>query len=270
MQQVQSSIAAPAEIQQIASKYKMGAIGNEFGHNTQLAQARRRGGYVLLVFALLLCLFGLASMAGGAAGWVFILIAIFPGGFSLYCFSWASGLENKAIKVYLNEKGFIYKDGNNAAQPFRWDQITQVWRNVIRVYRQGASKNSAPIRIMHAYTIQRADGYKVTLNDDISLMEIVGDVISKQTTKVLLPLAQESYAKGDTVSFGPLSLNQQGLIKDQNVLPWQQIEAVDTQDGTVRVKRQGKWSNWGDANKIPNLFVFLNLTESILQQRNGG
>lgn len=53
MQQVQSSIAVPAEIQQIASKYKMGVIGNEFGHNTQLARVRRRGGYMLLVFALL-------------------------------------------------------------------------------------------------------------------------------------------------------------------------------------------------------------------------
>jgi hypothetical protein len=68
MQAVQPSIAAPAEIQQIAGTYKMGSIEYDFGPNTSLASARRRGGYMMMVMTLIFCLIGLASMSGGAAG----------------------------------------------------------------------------------------------------------------------------------------------------------------------------------------------------------
>ncbi|HEY7416639.1 MAG TPA: SHOCT domain-containing protein [Ktedonobacteraceae bacterium] len=264
MQTFQKSIAAPAEIQRVADTYKMGTISNEFGPNFALVRVRRTGGYMMLGMAGVLCLCGLASMAGGAAGWVIIIIGILPALAGIAFFAWASGLEHKAARLYLCEQGFIYKDGANAAQPFRWDQITQVWRNVIRVYQKNSlGQDDSLLRIMHSYTVERKDGYKITLNDAFSAVEVVGRVISEKTTLILLPAARESYARGETVGFGPVALNQQGLIKGSNVLPWQQIEAIDTKDGYVRTQRNGKWVHLEDISKIPNLAVFLALADSI-------
>ncbi|QBD80045.1 hypothetical protein EPA93_30305 [Ktedonosporobacter rubrisoli] len=261
MQSDQTSLGVPTEIEQMARKHTMGSVRNIFGSNTYLAHARRRGGFVMLGTALVFCLIGIACMAGGAAGWVFIIIALIPLGLSPLFFSWASRLEKSAIRLYLYKDGFIYYGRDHTAQPFRWDQITAVWRHVIRLYRNGSY-----IRTMYLFIIQRKDGLKIELNDDLGAIEIVGDTISEQTTRILLPPAMEQVMKGQTISFGPLSLKRQELSKGGQVLPCQQIEAVDLHEGFVRVKRWGKWSNLEEMRKVPNVMVFLNLAETFLKQ----
>jgi len=37
---------------------------------------------------------------------------------------------SKTAQYYLCDRGFIGKMGNTAVQPFRWDQIPAIWRQV--------------------------------------------------------------------------------------------------------------------------------------------
>lgn len=276
MQAVQPSIAAPAEIQQVASKYKMGAIAREFGPNTYLAGARRRGGYTMLVLALVFCLIGLASMAGGAAGWVFIIIALLPGIIGLVFLSQASNIENNIVKIYLCEKGLIHKDHSQAAQPFRWDQISSVVRSVKITVMYGSRQMPPPVIVKITYTIHRVDGYKFLLDNTISGFDLLHLRVENEVKQIQLPAAIQSYTNGQTVNFGSLSLNQQGISKGNEYLPWQQIEAVkyeitDSQE-VVMVKKQGAWLNWAKVttSTISNLAVFLALADYALKQQGRG
>lgn len=251
--QTLQQVAAPAEIQQIASTYKMGGIRALHG------PARLRNAWLFILFLAL----GLLITAGGlsASNVLGLLMGI---AFCVYGFVilFQGRSLHRNIKIYICEHGFIYAHANEAAQPFRWDQITKVWRKVTVVlsrYREMSRTDST-------YTIERKDGYKIILGSDtLADMANLGKTISEQTSTILFPLAVQNYNQGQTVIFDRLSVNKQGLQQDQELIPWQQIEAIDTQSGTLRIKRQGTWKLSLPCPQIPNLFVFLSLTDSILK-----
>lgn len=169
-------------------------------------------------------------------------------------------MKRRDIHVYLCDQGLIYTGARIHPQPFRWDQM-QVWRAVTRY-----SRNGIHTRTTYRYTIQRQDGYRIILQYFVGI-KTLGETISNQITQAVLPQATQAYNAGQTVQFGSLSLNRQGVSNGWNVLPWSQVEAIDVTNGVVSVKRQGGWFRWSKvaASAIPNLFVFLALTNAILK-----
>jgi hypothetical protein len=86
-------------------------------------------------------------------------------------------------------------------------------------------------------------------------------------TKTLLPQVVAAYNAGQTITFGPLSVNRQGLTNILGkLLPWSEITGIDTQSGYIAVRQAGKWLKWSNqpVARIPNAFVFLALVKSLL------
>jgi hypothetical protein len=201
---------------------------------------------------------------GGVLGHVGTPSSVFLGlllavlGIFLVLRSW--NVLKSSLAVYLCEQGLIYSRANVSPQPFRWDQI-QVWRSVTKHYRNGVYTGTTSV-----YTIQRQDGYRVVLSDDLHQIQSLGETICNQVTKWRLPHALQAYQRGETVQFGSLSLNQQGISNGSDLLPWSQIEAIDVKEGVVSVKRRGSWFRWCKvgASAIPNVFVFLALVSAVL------
>src|SRR5581483_645906 len=116
------------------------------------------GGIVFLIIGIVLVAAGLAVMSqssdspfGGiflaAFGVCFVMGAIY---YFLY------GTIYKNWCVYVLEHGFLFKKGNEAVQPFRWDQIEAVWYQVTRHYRNGIYTGTT-----HRYKVRRRDGYEI-------------------------------------------------------------------------------------------------------------
>lgn len=261
MQATQQGTVVPVEIQQIAGTYKMGAVCKEYGPNTQRAKDKSKGGWSMLIFGLVMVVLGIIAIASAATGSVFLLGGL---GFvitGIVYFTQSSSIHSNNVNVYLYEHGFVYSTANQAAQPFRWDQITHVRRNIIHRYRNGVPTGST-----HDYSVRRKDGCEIGLHsNNIADMNKLGNTISEETTRILLPLAVESYNQGQAVVFGSFVVDKQGLKWGQELIPWQHIEAIDTQNGMLRLKRQGTWKPSLPCPQIPNLFVFLSLTDSILK-----
>jgi hypothetical protein len=273
MQVPQQAIAAPAEIQRAAGTYRMGAISAVYGPNMNLVRVNRRGAGGMLLFGLAACILGIASLAGGAAGWVWIILGVAAGGGgSLFFLIRASHVENKNVKIYICEQGLIYKSGESPAEPYRWDQIAAVWRQV-KITHNYASRQINPVPIVRmSYTVERRDGHNFLFDHTISKSDVLYQLISTKVKEILLPQALQDYARGHTLTFGSLALNQQGIIQDQKLLPWNQIEAIDAQidynKEIVRVKQQGTRRNWADVttSTIPNLAVFHALVDYALKK----
>lgn len=180
----------------------------------------------------------------------------------LYCLLY--GVIYKNWRVYVYQHGFVHKKGNQAAQPFRWDQIEAVWYNVIRHYRNGIYTGTT-----HNYRVRRVDGYQIVLNDRFTKVGELGDLVNNQVTAAKLPQVIAAYNAGQTITFGPLSLSTRGIQNASgNLLPWAEIKDVSLQKGYVAVSKAGKWLRWSSrpVREIPNVFLFIALVRNILKK----
>lgn len=174
------------------------------------------------------------------------------------------GVIYKNWGVYVYDRGFVHKKGNQPGQPFRWDQTEAVWYRVTRHYRNGIYMGTT-----HNYRVRRQDGYEIVLNDRFAKVAELGDTVNNQVTGAKMPQVIAAYNAGQTITFGPLSVSRQGIQNASgNLLPWPEITDVSLQNGYVAVSRAGKWLRWSSqpVRNIPNVFLFINMVRFILKK----
>lgn len=260
------TLSMSPEIYQSASAYQLG-LQPDTVYRVTSGRKRIITGIVLIIFSALLAFasVGILSESSTSSDNTVggLLLAIGGAGLiacALYCFLYGTIYKNWCVYVF--EHGFLYKKGNEAVQPFRWDQIEAVWYQVTRHYTNGVYTGTT-----HRYKVRRRDSYEIVLNDRFTKVGQLGETINNQVTKTLLPQVVAAYNAGQTITFGPLSVNRQGLTNILGkLLPWSEITGIDTQSGYIAVRQAGKWLKWSNqpVARIPNAFVFLALVKSLL------
>ena len=100
----------------------------------------------------------------------------------------------------------------------------------------------------------------------------LGPAIAQAITRELVPRALHSIRVGQTLTFAPFSVNQQGIGNGREFLPWSQVQAVEVKQGRVAVKKtgtlRGSWTS--KVAKIPNFLVFTVVADQMLQQASAG
>lgn len=261
------SPSMPPDIYQSAIAYQLGQQPSA-EYRVTTGKKRITAGIFYVVIGVILGLIGLlgASQQTDSSDTPIMLILITLGLLAIiggiYMFLYST--IYKSWCVYVFEQGFLFKKGNEAPQPFRWDQIEAVWYQVTRHYTNGVYTGTS-----HRYQVKRKDKYQIVLTDRFTNVGNLGDTISDQVTRTLLPQVIAAYNAGQTITFGPLSVNQQGLVNILgHVLPWSEIKGIDIQRGYIAVSRAGKWLKWSNepVRKIPNALVFINLVRSLLNK----
>lgn len=180
---------------------------------------------------------------------------------ALYCLLYP--LIYRSWHVYVYSQGFVFTRGSKL-DAFRWDQIESISQRVTRQYVNGIYTGT-----QHRYTLRGLDGRKIVLNDRITNVERLGNVISEMVTRVKLPQAIAAFKAGHTITFGPLSVSMQGVSNSKELISWNQIKEFGVNRGIVTVKKEGKWLSWSTVYvaKIPNFFVFMALVNAIMQKK---
>ncbi|HEY1352557.1 MAG TPA: DUF6585 family protein [Ktedonobacteraceae bacterium] len=260
------TLAMSPEIFQSASAYQLGQQPDAV-YRVRTGARRIIAGILLLVISLGLAAVGLGviseepTSSDNTTGGILLLLfgaCLLAGAI----YSLLYGTLHKHWCVYVFAYGFLYKKGNQAPQPFRWDQIEAVWYQVTRHYYNGVYTGTT-----HRYRVRRRDGHEVVLNNRFTQVGQLGESINNQVTKTLLPQVVAAYNAGQTITFGPLSVNRQGLTNILGkLLPWSEITGIDIQHGYVAVRQAGKWLKWSNqpVARIPNVFVFIALVKSLL------
>lgn len=158
-------------------------------------------------------------------------------------------------RVYVCPAGLLYYH-RGKTEPIRWDQVEALRQRIVR-YRGG---------VTHRYTIQRNDGARFKFNDQLSNVEALGNTIARETTRLLLPRYMAVYQAGQTVTFGRISLNREGVSNGKERLAWQQVKGMKVQASSLFIQKEGtKWLRWNNqAYDIPNVNMLLALVDSIL------
>lgn len=250
----------PPEAETLAKTYQLGTPLGIHRMRVKLAGAILVG----IFFIFFGGIFGLAA--------IFILSPVtivlsligmlFFMGFGIYII--AMPIISRSWRIYVCSDGFIFVRGNSKIIPFPWDQIDFMWQAVTRRY-----VNGIYVRTIYKYTVRRKDGDQVILDDRFADIEALGNKIATEMTRYQLPLAINSFNSGNTLTFGRLSVNLQGVSNGDRMLPWSQVRKIDIQQGTVKVLNENKWLSWSSARvaNIPNIFVFMALVDYALQNQ---
>ncbi len=227
-------------------------------------------GLVLSVSHTQISLANLLTLPGLGVALFFLLEVLFGvligwGGFRL--------LTGPFQHLYLCEEGLVSLTGRREIV-MRWDQVTSVTRYMVRsTGRQGGSSRPR----CH---LRRSDGAELIIQGlsfqqgDVSgrfiatggTQTTLADIIEQQVARKQLPQLLAAYSAGIPISFGDLTVTQQGLSLDQGrkTLPWSEVSAIKfSREYVLSICKRGKFWDWYSNARMPNALTFLELTNAL-------
>lgn len=245
---------APPDVQAVATEH--GIASSYFMYEVGAGRAGVAGvGGV--IGAVLLGLSGMVMAAGGYMTGVFAVIAALIVGVGSIMSS-VSVVSSTGERVYLFDGGFVYAGGADAARAFTWDQISVL--HDIRSTRAGVVSTHC------RYTVIRRDGARVMLESDkFPGVATFGPEIQKRLTETQYPSTIEAIRAGQTIGFGPITVDVDGISTGDGTTPWNEVEKVSYENGRVSVKPIGRRSWAIGVGVIPNFFVFVAVVAALRQ-----
>ena len=253
-----------ADVQQLAGAYQLGAPKEEYrfkivrtliGGLFMLALGIGAIAFIVISEHISLATMDFSAVDTSGDFWVFMIIGLVL----LVCGVWSfiNLFLNFDMRVIICEQGLV-RTKKGQIEVVRWEHVDAFWQAVTKRYMNGIYTGTT-----HIYTLRRSDGAMFKFNDTINKVEALGNTIQREVTRVLLPRFIYAYNTGSTVTFGPLSINQQGISNSKEMLPWSQIKDLQVRKGIVSVKKEGKWFNWSTVGvaRIPNFYVFMALVD---------
>jgi hypothetical protein len=234
----------PLEVQQQAGMYNMGAL-------TALYKPRFTNPLVIIALALLVIVADIALFVAIVnTGWIVYILAIIPILAIIYA---VKGIANYNVRVYTFTSGLIRAKGK-AYDVIRYDQVAQVFF-ISRKGRYGS--------VSYTLTLVRSDGTPCKFSSVIQYLGTLGSTVQSEVVRRHMPQALDAFRKGNTLSFGPLTVSLQGIGNGRGTLPWNMVQPIILQRGFVIVKQIGQGSNFAKVKvtEVPNLPVFLGVVK---------
>ena len=252
------------EMQELASTYQLGT-----------PVAEHRGGFSrgsLMAINMILALIGVVyvlliiSLVRHTPAFTLQEVGLVIGVLALIgaVLIWLIGLparrRRRTWRVCVFSHGFVFMQGG---QPdiSRWEEIQTIWHQV-----KDRSYGEYGREIRHVYIIERFDGHHIVFDDKIKKVEKLGNLLGERMTNAIWPRALADYNAGNVIPFGPLSVSQQGVSNEGELLPWAAIKEIKFDGIEVKVRQKGKLLNWAKVpvGSIPNASLFLALTRYML------
>ena len=167
--------------------------------------------------------------------------------------SYRLGQRQRGFRVSIHEKGLSFEQ-SGLTDVFRWDHITDIKKNVQRNSRGRVSGLS--------YTVTADHGRQLSFDHNtIANADELGMHIQRQVANHKLPEAVSACRAGETLSFGPLSANDEGIARGDETLPWERVGSIELNNQRLIIKEVGEKGNWAriDVSRVPNYYLFLSL-----------
>ncbi len=150
----------------------------------------------------------------------------------------------------------------------RWDQVKELQQSVTRRYRRNRYTGSTKyVGTTCIYTVRTIDGKKFVFRNGIKDVENLGDHLSQEITRALLPKAIMAYQAGQNVTFGSFTVGPQGVSNGYETLSWDMIESMSANAGNIYIRTAGKSRDWAKVKSVPNVPVLLALVNYIVESR---
>jgi hypothetical protein len=171
---------------------------------------------------------------------------------------------NKAVVLYQN--GLAYND-SKGVQTWNWQDVDRFFVAITKHYYNGIYTGTT-----HQYTLQKADGTKLKLDNKLQKVETLGTAIGRGVAPAQYQKLVTAIRNGQTVALGPIAISNDGVAFGKKVYPWKDVEQVGIQKGYVSVKKRGGgWFSGASAPvaAIPNLDALLAVVDQVVKIKAG-
>ena len=153
------------------------------------------------------------------------------------------------LRVALHQGGVYYRNRKGEwAVP--WAMIDGVYQKILRIYRAGVE-----VDVRDVYTIALQDGTMLEVDYHFEDVDAFGNALVGYVTEMLLPRCQQAFRAGQTLSFGALGIDRNGVHAEGKSLPWGEVESLSWKQGILssdkaflQIKRVGGLLAWA---KVP-------------------
>ncbi|HET8846716.1 MAG TPA: DUF6585 family protein [Ktedonobacteraceae bacterium] len=248
----------PLPVQQVAATQQLGAL-------VKVYKASIIGsivGFLLFLIGGVFFLFGGLFAEDTTDNTKTVLVLCGVACLALAVYLVALVIQAVSRRTYLFQQGLVIYKGNQV-QSLPWNQVAEVWQSITRNYRNGIYTGTT-----YLYTLRRADGTQIRLNNMTKGVAELGPAVARGVSQELIPRALSALRSGQTLTFTPFSVNQQGLGNGREFVPWSQIQSIDVNKGVITVKKFGQSRRWASAmvSKVPNFLVFTVVAEEMRRQ----
>lgn len=177
-----------------------------------------------------------------------------------------SAFSNWTKAAVLYEKGLAYND-RKGVQMWRWEEVAYFFIAITKHYTNGVYTGTTYI-----YTLQKADGSRLVLNNALGKVQELGDVINKNIFPLQYQRLVDQLRQGQAVVLGPITLSKDSITVDKKSYAWAEVEQVGIQRGFVSVKKKnGGWFSGASTRvaAIPNLDAMLSVVDQIVKVKAG-
>lgn len=148
---------------------------------------------------------------------------------------------------------------NDTVSWCRWQNIETVWETLL------AGETSSTLQASargenHMFRVRCRAGKELVFRSFLDDLPWLGQIIKHETLPYLLPPAVAALKAGEALSFGPLSLDSEGLSAGADkFLSWAELKDVQAANGLLVASRIGKRWAWLKVplGQVPNAHVLL-------------
>jgi hypothetical protein len=161
-------------------------------------------------------------------------------------------------RVEVFTDGLVLHEGP-AIQSCRWQDVVMVIQKEAVDMNEGLG--GALISEFRAFHLHLRSGQVIVLKSYIRRLLSLGSIVKRETLPHLLTGYQADLAEGRTATFGPLAIDRDGIVAQEQKLPWSEVRQVRQKAGWIKLYRPGKWFAWKKLklSEIPNAHVLLHL-----------
>ncbi|GAA4633887.1 hypothetical protein GCM10023196_073230 [Actinoallomurus vinaceus] len=195
-------------------------------------------------------------------------------------FAIQAGLSRKKVnRVYEFEAGLVRQNHGKAPEAFRWDQLATVHERVTNRYNNGTYDatyftytltlaNGASTKLDGFYRdpkLHRNPGFAISANPRGRQYADLGRAVANYVTRAKLPGALESLERGESLTFGDVTIDRNGVRRGRHAAPWVSIQEVKVEKGWITIKQEGKFRplHKQEVAGIPNFSLFITLVEKL-------
>lgn len=160
---------------------------------------------------------------------------------------------------------------NDTVSYCRWEEIESVYETVVA----GEARTALETSVRgddHVFRVRCQNGKELVFRNYLNDLPWLGKIIERETLPYLLPLAVEALENGDTLSFGPITLDAVGLREGpKKELPWKELGEVKLVGGWLTIMQQGKRRAWLKTSRgqVPNTHILLALVRYYHSRESG-
>ena len=171
---------------------------------------------------------------------------------------------NKSAAIY--EKGLAYCD-NSGVQTWTWPDVEWLYCAITKHYTNGIYTGTT-----YVYTLHKADGSKIRLDNKFKNIETLGRTINQKAAPIQYERLLQQLRNGQSVKLGEVTISKENLTISKKTFAWNEIASVGINKGFVNIKKKdGGWFSGGTAAvaNIPNLDALLAVIDQIVKVKAG-